>query len=92
MEYFIYYLIGINILTYLLYGIDKAKASKNAWRIPEKYLFLFTFLGGSLGAILAMKQFHHKTKKSEFKNVIFIILLVQFVLASFIIYQIYFKA
>ncbi len=83
MEYLIYFLLGINFITYLLFGLDKVKARKNKWRIPEKYLFLFTFLGGSLGAILAMKQFHHKTQKSEFKNVIFIIILVQIAILTF---------
>ena len=89
VEYLVYYLIGINFITYLLFGIDKAKATKKKWRIPEKYLFLSTFLGGSIGAIIGMKQFHHKTQKSEFKSVIFIIILVQLAIISFLGWQFY---
>ena len=89
MEYVAYYFIGINLITYLLFGIDKVKATKNKWRIPEKYLFIFTFFGGSFGAILGMKQFHHKTQKSEFKNVIFIIILVQLAILAFLGWHFY---
>jgi len=91
MEYLIYFLIGINLITYLLFGVDKVKASKNKWRIPEKYLFIFSFFGGSLGAVIGMKQFHHKTQKSEFKNVIGLIIFVQILFVSFIVWQFYFR-
>lgn len=87
MEYVIYILIGINLLTYLIFGIDKVKAKNNSWRIPEKTLFILTFLGGSIGAVIGMIQFHHKTKKSEFKSVIYLIILIQIALLSFIGYQ-----
>ncbi len=86
-NYLIYYFIGINVLTYLLFGIDKVKASHNQWRIPEKTLFTCSFLGGSIGAILAMKQFRHKTQKKEFKQVIGLIVLIQIVLVGFVGYQ-----
>lgn len=56
------YLLGINVLAFLLYGFDKWKAKKNKWRIPEKTLFGIAFLGGSLGALIGMQVFHHKTK------------------------------
>lgn len=92
VEYLAYYLIGINVVTYLFFGIDKAKATKKKWRIPEKYLFLFTFLGGTIGAIVGMKQFHHKTQKSEFKNVIFIIVIVQIAILSFLGWHFYREA
>ena len=55
-----------NILTFSLYGIDKRKAIKGQWRISERMLLAFALLGGSIGAILAMMIFHHKTKHWKF--------------------------
>ena len=57
-----YWLIGINLLAFALYGIDKAKAKRHAWRISEKILLGTGLLGGALGALLGMKLFHHKTR------------------------------
>jgi Predicted membrane protein len=67
MIYFISYLIAINLITFIFFGIDKVKARKKNWRIPEKTLFILSFIGGSIGALFAMKKFRHKTQKSEFK-------------------------
>ena len=92
MEYLMYYFLGINFITYVLFGLDKVKARKKSWRIPERNLFIFSFIGGSLGALLAMRKFKHKTQKSEFKNVIYLIVTIQFLLSFFIIWQVYFKA
>lgn len=86
-SYFIYYLIGINLITFVFFGIDKLKASQKQWRIPEKTLFSLAFIGGIIGALLGMKYFKHKTKKEEFKSVIVLIILVQLALLSFIGYQ-----
>lgn len=61
------YLLVINILTFLTYGLDKWKARRNKWRVPEKTLLLMTAIGGSLGAVLGMGLFHHKTKKWKFR-------------------------
>ena len=60
------YLLGINVLAFLLYGFDKWKAKKNKWRIPEKTLFIVTALGGGVGTIAGMYTFRHKTKKLKF--------------------------
>lgn len=60
------YLIIINIFTFLLYGVDKWKAKRNAWRISEKTLLLMTFAGGSFGAFFGMFFFRHKTKHLKF--------------------------
>ena len=87
MEYVIYTLIGINLITYLIFGIDKVKAKNKSWRIPEKTLLTLAFFGGSLGAIIGMIQFRHKTQKSEFKNIIYLIILVQVALLVFVGYQ-----
>ena len=61
-----------NLLVFMIYGIDKSKARKGAWRIPEKYLLSFAFLCGGFGARLAGVTFHHKTRKWYFKTVWFL--------------------
>lgn len=64
---FLFYYIFINIVAFVLYGMDKAKAKKHKWRIPEKTLLGIAFLGGGPGAFLGMKIFHHKTKHTLFR-------------------------
>ena len=61
-----------NLLVFMIYGIEKSKARKGAWRIPEKYLLSFAFLCGGFGAWLAGVTFHHKTRKWYFKTVWFL--------------------
>ena len=56
-----------NVFVFLIYGIDKKKAKKQKWRIPEKTLLMLAFLFGAPGASLGMRFFHHKTKKMKFK-------------------------
>lgn len=63
---FLIYLIFINVLTYVLFAWDKKKARAGEWRIPEYVLFAGAWLGGCLGAYLAMKICHHKTQKKNF--------------------------
>ena len=60
------YLIIINVIGFLAMLIDKKKAQKGAWRIPEKTLFIITLLGGGVGTIAGMYIFRHKTKKLKF--------------------------
>ena len=62
----VYYLIAINLLAILVYGLDKRRAIKNKWRVKELYLFLIALLGGAIGSLMAMYAFHHKTKKISF--------------------------
>ena len=61
------WLIAINLVTFAVYGIDKRRARRGAWRVPEKTLFLLPLLGGSIGALLGMRVFRHKTKHWYFK-------------------------
>lgn len=61
-----------NLLIFVIYGIDKSKAKRGAWRIPEKYLLSFAFLCGGFGAWLAGVTFHHKTRKWYFKTIWFL--------------------
>lgn len=80
---FIYLLIA-NVITFAIYGIDKWKARHDRWRVPESVLILLAIIGGSLGALLAMRMFHHKTKKNKFAFGIPIILVLQ--ISAMIIY------
>ena len=80
----IIYLIGINILTFLVFGIDKWKARRGKWRIPEAPLIEMSIAGGSIGALLGMSLFRHKTQKRRFTLGIPTILLVQAALAYFL--------
>jgi len=59
-------LVGMNLITFIVYGIDKRKAKKRLWRIPEATLIGLALMGGSVGAFLGMKFFHHKTKHIKF--------------------------
>lgn len=67
MENLFYYLIGINIITFLVYGLDKLLAKLRSWRIPEATLLLLAAIGGSVGAYVAMQSFRHKTLHWKFK-------------------------
>ncbi len=81
MQYLIWgvivYLIVINLVTFIVFGVDKSKARKHGWRIPEKTLFLLSIIGGSVGAIIGMHTFRHKTRKWYFAFGIPAILIIQ---------------
>ena len=74
------YLIGINLAGFIIMGVDKKRAIRGAWRISEASLFFTAFLGGSLGCILGMQHFRHKTKHWYFKYGMPAILVVQVLL------------
>ena len=78
-----FYLIMINLIGFFSMGIDKRKARKHLWRIPEKTLFLFALAGGSLGSLLGMHTFRHKTKHWYFRFGIPVILLLQIALCVY---------
>ena len=93
----LYYLIVINIVTFLVYGIDKwrstsgrllptgrKKAKQGSWRISEATLLILAVIGGSIGALLGMKIWHHKTMHKKFKYGLPLILLAQIALIYFI--------
>ncbi len=71
------YLIIINAVTFLAYGLDKAQARSHRWRTPEKTLWFLALIGGSVGALLAMNQFRHKTKKLSFQLPLILIIAAQ---------------
>ncbi len=76
----LYYLIAINILTFAVYGIDKWKAKQDGWRISEATLLMLAVIGGTIGALLGMQVWHHKTMHLKFKYGLLLILLAQIAL------------
>lgn len=84
------YLAVLCILDFLLMGVDKRRAKRDQWRIREKTFFLVALLGGSLGAMVGMQVFHHKTKHWTFRIGMPAIFLVQFALCAVGLYWYYF--
>ena len=80
----IYYLLIINALAFIVYGIDKLKARKGWWRIPEATLLLLALVGGSIGSWLGMKLWHHKTMHRKFQYGLPTIFLLQLALAVYL--------
>ena len=78
------YLLAINAVTFIVYGIDKYKAKKAKWRISEATLLLLAVLGGSVGAWMGMKVWHHKTMHKKFKYGIPTIPLIQIALMAYL--------
>ena len=82
------YLGVINAVTFFLYGIDKRKARRSKWRIEESTLLWWAVLGGSIGAILGIKIWHHKTQRKKFAVGVPMILLTQIMIIGLIYYYI----
>ena len=74
------YILVINVVTFFVYGLDKLKAKKSLWRVRESSLLLLAALGGSVGAYLGMKTWHHKTLHKKFKYGVPALLLLHLVL------------
>ena len=84
MKYLYAYLVIFNALGFLLMLLDKEKAKKSAWRIPERTLMLVAAVGGSLGALIGMRLFRHKTKHLKFVIGIPVLLVLHIVLLMFL--------
>lgn len=80
LEAIVIYLAAVNIITFIMFGADKARAAKGRWRISEAALILAALLGGSTGALAGMRIFHHKTKHRKFTIGIPVILALQIIL------------
>lgn len=78
------YLLFINLSAFILMGVDKHKARRGAFRIPELTLFIFALAGGAIGSLLGMRLFHHKTRKLRFVLGMPLILLAQILLCLFL--------
>ena len=80
-----YYLLAINVLTFVVFGLDKWKARRGRWRVPEATLLGLAALGGSVGAWVAMQLFRHKTQKKKFRYGVPILFVLQVVAVLFLV-------
>ncbi len=87
LKYVLIYFAIINVIGFFAMLIDKQKAKRGSWRIPEKTLFMFTFLGGGIGTIAGMYLFRHKTKKLRFTIGFPVILITEIALIIYWIMQ-----
>ena len=90
LKYFIIYLIVINLIAFFAMYIDKRRAKYGKWRIKEHTLFVIALLGGSIGAIIGMYTFRHKTQKPRF-FVGFPVILITEILLGILIYNDFIK-
>ncbi|MBQ6786427.1 MAG: DUF1294 domain-containing protein [Lachnospiraceae bacterium] len=81
------YLAVLNLIGLALMGIDKRRAVKKLWRIPESTLFIIALIGGSIGSIIGMRVFHHKTRHWYFVYGMPAILLLQIAAVIVLIYS-----
>ena len=79
-----YYLVVVNIVAFILYGADKAKAMHHQWRIKEAVLIGIAFVGGAFGAFAGMIVFHHKTRKMKFRILVPIAIIIWLTLGGFL--------
>ena len=84
----VYWLVLVNLAAFILYGYDKSCAKKNKRRIPEKTLLFWAWIGGSVGAFLGMRFFHHKTLKAKF-FVVPVLMVVEIIICVICLYQNY---
>jgi uncharacterized membrane protein YsdA (DUF1294 family) len=75
------------MITFFMYGIDKWKAKRSRWRIPESTLLVMAVIGGSIGAWLGMKVWHHKTMHKKFKYGVPTILLIHVLIVGYAIFK-----
>ena len=87
MKIFLIYLLFINVITFFTYGIDKWKAKRSKWRIPESTLLMMAVMGGSIGAWFGMKVWHHKTMHKKFKYGVPVIIFAQLAIVGYIIFR-----
>ena len=81
----LYFLLAINVITLILIGVDKLKAKKHWWRIPEATLLIMAGIGGSIGALSGMNLFHHKTMHKKFYIGVPTMLLLQISITIYIL-------
>lgn len=83
--YALVYFICMNIISFIVFYFDKEKSENGKWRIQEKTLHTLSFLGGAIGSIIAMKVFHHKTKKTSF----IVVTVLALIFNLFLYYMVY---
>ncbi len=82
-----FYLLCVNLIGFIIMGLDKRRAKKNMWRIKEKSIFTAALLGGAAGAWLGMNVFRHKTKHKAFRYGLPAICIVQWALIAYLIWR-----
>ncbi|MCM1252576.1 MAG: DUF1294 domain-containing protein [Clostridium sp.] len=87
ISYIVLYLVTVNLTGLIVMGVDKLRAKKRAWRIPEATLFVIALIGGSLGATIGMHLFHHKTRHWYFLFGMPAILVIQIAIVLLLIYS-----
>jgi uncharacterized membrane protein YsdA (DUF1294 family) len=80
-------LAGVNTATFVLYGMDKRRARRGALRVPERTLLLFSLAGGSPGALLGQRLFHHKTRKLSFQIAFWLLVAVQVAVIALVVWN-----
>lgn len=85
IEITLLYWLNINIVTFVLYGMDKRRAKRSKWRISEATLIWMAVLGGSVGALVGIKLWHHKTLHAKFRYGIPAILIAQVLLVAYVL-------
>ena len=81
----LYYFLAVNVLTFIVYGVDKWKARRGHWRVSEAMLLGLAALGGSVGAWLAMQLFRHKTQHKKFRYGVPILFVLQLAAVVFFV-------
>lgn len=87
ITYIILYLTAVNLTGFIVMGIDKMRAKKRVWRIPESTLFVIALIGGSLGTTIGMHLFHHKTRHWYFVFGMPAILVIQIAIVLILMYS-----
>jgi len=85
-KYFVIFILAMTVITFIVFGVDKWKAQNDKWRTPESTLFLLSIFGGSIGALLGMQIWRHKTQHWSFRIGIPLILVLQVALLLWVIY------
>ena len=89
IEIVLIYLLAINVITFMAYWMDKRRAKKNKWRIPEKNLMFLAVIGGTIGALAGIFGLRHKSKHMKFVVGVPIILLFQLAIFIYFVYWMY---
>ncbi len=84
---FLIYLLIINLIAFFVYAYDKGRAIRRKWRVPEATLITLAAIGGSIGSLLSMYIFHHKTKKPKFYVGVPAILVAQIIIIAALFYH-----
>ncbi len=86
-DFIILYIAAVNVISFIVMGVDKRRAIKRAFRVPESTLFVLAIIGGSIGSIAGMHLFHHKTRHWYFLYGMPVILALQILLVLAVVFS-----